>query len=407
MPTQLTLRVAALGSCLLALPACEAIAGIEDKQLEPPANSLPDASPDAPVDAASEPSHDVINDSPPDALDESDATADTELPYPARPPERPDPADAGSDGDAAPGRILTFAVTRPLFGSIDPGSDIRTFEAWRQFGFDIDGFCTTAKQSQDDNSGVCKKPPLSTMLSQEDAYDCRDNTVGHLVADVLQFSVMDFERTVHVRIRSGDAQTLIIQLHDVGDGPDDPYVPARVYVSAPTPFPPLWDGTDVLPVDVDSVDGDVEHPKYTFATGYIRDNVWVSGDFNDEATVIPLMLLDEVVEVAAETATIVIRLTADNTTAIDGMFSAVLDLGLLAPLLNRGVLEATACDQSLADLAVNGYFLPSRDLVAGSPSFADPTAVCDRQSLGLRLELVEVLPPLEAVQVPPQPSACD
>jgi hypothetical protein len=402
-----TVLLAALACAAL---SCQTIAGVEDKQLDPSLSAGSDAGLDVTSDVVDDTAQDVGEDVPSDAPEEvADGGAeDGALLYPPRPPERPDGGalDAAPDADGGGGRVLTFAVRRFFFGSIDPDTDIRTFEAWQQFGFDIDGFCTSSSQSQNDSSGVCSKPPSATALCQEDAFGCRDNTVGHLIAEVLYLSVTDFERAIHARTRSGVAQTLIIQLLDVDDGPDDPYVPANIYVSAPTTFPPLWDGTDVFPLDEDYVDVDVQ-PKYVLENGYIRDHMYVSGDFNDSPTLMPVMLLDEVAEVQMDTATLAIQLDDANVKAAHAMFASVVDIELLAPLLERGVLEATDCNQGIADQAINGYFLPSRDLVAGAPGFVDPTAVCDRQSFGVLFDLVTVMPPVEAVAVEPQPSACD
>jgi hypothetical protein len=244
-------------------------------------------------------------------------------------------------------------------------------------------------------------------LSQEDGFDCRDNTVGHLISDVLKFVPVDFERALHKRTESGVSQTLIFQLLDVGDGPDDPYVPARVYATAPSKFPPLWNGSDVLPVDEESVlDKDLDQPKYIFGSGYIRNNVWVSGDFGVSPAVVPMVLFDEFVEVDADTVTMSVQLDASNSKPLHGMISAVVQIEDLAPLLRRGVLEATDCNQALADMALNSYFLPSRDLASGSPNFVNPSAVCDRQSMGLLFDLVTVLPPVAAVKVEPVASVC-
>ena len=397
---------------------CHSIAGIEDKQLDPLAGGT-DASIDVPEEVSQDQAvPDVVGDSAPDV--EPDAGLDASPRYPRTPPERPDgglpeasdaapdaPVDGAADAADGGGKTLTFAAKRFFFGSIDPDTDKRTFEAWRQFGYDIDGQCTTAKQSQDGASGVCKKPAGATALCQEDGNECRDNTVGHLIADVLKFSTTDFERAIHTRTTSGQSQTLIIQLMDLDDGPDDPYVPARIWVSAPTKFPPLWDGSDVLPVDEDHVIGSADEPKHQIEHGYLRDHMWVSSDFNVSPSLMPMMLFDEVAEVNMDTATLSVQLDAAHLKPLHGMLSAVLKLDEMETLLRRGVLEATNCSAELANMAVSGYFLPGRDLASGSPNFANPAQVCDRQSLGLMLDLVNVEPPQEAVKVEPQPSACE
>ncbi len=377
---------------------CQTIAGVEDKRLDPSlvdaadANAL-DVQPDgdAGLDAAVEA-----------AVDSSEAAAS----YPPRPPDRPD-SDAAQDDGGDAGRVLTFGVRRLYMGSIDPATDKRTTDAWREFGFDVDGICTTAAESKSDSSGVCQRPDASTEVSQEDGNDCRDNALGHVLADVMQFSISDFERTIHVRTQSGDAQTLIIQLLDVGDGSDDSHVPARIYVSAPTEDPPLWDGSDVLPVDESSVDGGLEQPKYVVEGGYIRDHVWVSGDYLESPLRMPLPLLDEVVEMDMDTAMIVIPLNPTNTDANHGMFGGVMDGAEVAPVVHRGVLEATDCNETLANMAVDRYLLPNRDLVSDAPGFVNPDVECDRQSFGAFFELVKVQSPEETRAVEPGASPCE
>ena len=404
--------IAFLGVAVAAV-ACQMIAGVEDKQLDPGMGAdagTPDhdAAPDAVADTTVESSDDVVIEDGPQEVANEDSGPD----YARRPPARTEPwvpIDAGLDaGDSGTGKTLTFVARRLYVGSIDPETNVTTYSAWRSIGYDVDGLCTTLQQSQQDTSGVCKMPAAGNKASHEDGDLCRDNVVGHLIGQVLELLAVDFEADIHARTQSGVAQSLMIQIFDVDEGPDDAYAPARMYATAPTQFPPTWKGTDVIPVDRESVlNDDVEQPKYTLTSGYIKDNVWVSGDFNASPMIMPMMVLDRVAEVNAATATLAIHLDAAHEQSTRAMFSAVMDLMDLEPLLRFTMMEATYCNSGLVDQGLNGYFLPSKDLASSGPDFVDPNAECGLQSFGVQMDLVRVKPPTTAVQVQPSPTICD
>ena len=109
----------------------------------------------------------------------------------------------------------------------------------------------------------------------------RENS-RHMLADILTFISWDVERTTQDLTMRGEARTLMLQIHDLDPGPDDPYAPAFVYITAPAAAVPTWDGTDVFAVDAASViAGDVGQPRTILVNGYVRDHVWVSDDFNE------------------------------------------------------------------------------------------------------------------------------
>jgi len=395
----LVLGVAGL---LAAGVACQTLAGVDDdKELDPSlgsggtggssgsgGTSGTEAGNDAPIDVAPD-----VTDAGSDVLDASTG---------AHPPERP-PGDAAASGSTT---ILTFAVRRFYLGTVNPETDNIDLEAWRGFGFDYDSECTTKQQSEQNGSSTCQLPPNANAMSLEDGDDCRDNTGGHLLAEVLGFVDQSFEKKEHIGTFNANEPTVILQIEDLDDGPDDPYAPGRLYVTAPKDGGMLWDGNDLLEIDVESLrDGGIADSKYELPNGYVRNNVWVSGDFKGPPMVVPMMVLNVIAPVPAETATLTVELDDEHIEAKGGMFAGALNTLTLEPLLRIGMLEATNCNESMAQIGMS-MFLPNRDLAADD-DFINPSAECGLMSIAVGMELKRVRPPQTSVIVPPSTSSCD
>jgi hypothetical protein len=384
----------ALG-CVLAAAACQVLFGIEDKHLAEspaPADAGPDVLPDSGTGESS--THDAVASDADVALDAEDAQS------PIHPPGRPDAAAVPSDA----GITLTLGARTFYQGTIDPANAETTFEAWRQFGFDLDDRCTTAEQSQTDTSGVCTRPAPASKFSQEDGLECRDNAAGRLIGDAFKFLSVDYEKTEQVRSHSGDNPSLILQIFDLDPGPDDGYAPARLYISAPRKSgenPPLWNGMDSLRVDSKSVaDGGLDAPLHVFPNGYVTGNVWVSGDFRSSPMAMPILLVHHLRAVSTVTSTLTVQLDPAHKSASRSVLSSVMSATVVGEALRPGILELVQCDSLMAQSVMNQYVIPSTDLSSSNPSFIDPAKECDLMSLGMQVEWVPVKAPTEVVAVP-------
>lgn len=389
--------IVALAAFAAAGTGCQTLAGIDDKELDPALGTGgADASGDGGGAAGSEAGPDAPRDDADAGSDVSDAQVGVQ------PPSRP-VGDAVASGSP---HSLTFAVRRFYLGTVDPESDTIDLDAWRQFGFDYDGECTTKQQSEHDVSNTCRIPGGANAASLEDGHECRDNIAGHILSEVLSFADKSFEKKEHNGTWNATAPTIILQILDLDDGPDDPYAPGRLYVTAPKDGGMLWDGEDVLEVDVDSlVDGDLDTPKYELPDGYVRDNVWVSGDFKGEPLIVPMMVLKQIAPVPTETSIVAVPLDEDHIKAGIATFSGVLDTLAFEPFMRLGMLEATGCDEAATELGMS-MFLPNRDL-ADDEDFVNAAEECGLMSIGMGLELKRVRPPQTAVVAPPPPSSCD
>ena len=363
-----------LGMVSLVAPSCLDVADLDSGRT--------DASVDAAVDAGA---------------------AGLEL-LPAKPPERP----AGAQKPSGQGAMRWFAARRVFSGTVSPLTLERDLAAWKDLGHDIDGECTTEEQSTADTSGVCKKPANADEASLEDGHECRDNGYGKIFSHVAEKLKSTWEQNFQADVANG-ATTILLRLSDLDDGPDDPFVPGAVYLSAPRKFAPAWDGNDVYQIRTSSVEGTKvsDPPRVSFPSGYLKDDVWVSNELGTGPGLFPVFLLKAVLMTDLLTRTLVVKLDPTHEHALGSAFSAVVARSAILDDLSPFFLEMVGCDEALSNMLVQMYLLPSADLGTQAPAFHSPASACQGTSIGGAFQWVPIRAPVEAVDTPSQYSACD
>ena len=348
---------------------------------------------DRPLDAAP-PDSAVTSDAP---LGETDDTG----PDSARPPPRP----AGTPAPSGTGKTLWVAVKRMFIGSQDSLGTAGP-NAWREFGFDLDGVCT----SQDDsikNIGTCRRHPEANQDFLVDGDRCRDNNFGHHVVQLLVVSSEGFESRLNEGIFEG-SDTWLIRIDDLDEGANDTYAPAKLYRASSAKGEGIkWDGSDVRKVLSDSViDRDLEKPVANFLNGYVKDNVWVSGDPEKRELVLPISDV-LVVKLNLEAATFTVNLNPDHNGGTRGHIGGAIPMNtietLLAPIASSsGFCPGTSLYNSLLR---NVQRFP--DVVIGAPNLQDTTLECDGMSIGIAFDVAPIQPSTEIVDPPPgKPDPC-
>lgn len=396
-------------TALGATAACQVVIGLEDKELDPKLGSGGSAG--TPADASQLPKG-------------SDPV----------PPKRP-------GGPAVPGGGATrwFAARTIYLGTFDPETDEPDSNAWRKIGHDVDGECTTVDISKSDSSSVCKKPPSATPESLEDGNGCRDNSAGRLLAVGIQVVPINFEPNLRAGLVTAETATYLLRLDDLGTEADDPYVRGSLYVSVPRnptwEKPPVWDGTDLFAVDIASVDtsaaadgapidasppdggpGDggteaqapspyVDKPLYVFDKGYLSSNVWVSGDLGKSPMKLPLFAFDRITVVDTLTATLAVELTKEHDQARSSQLSVAVSTASIDSQFRPIAFELVNCVPQFANLLMDGYVMPARDLGAG-PTLLTPGKPCDAESFAFAFEWKPVKPPVAAWVGPLKPPKC-
>ena len=317
---------------------------------------------------------------------------------PARPPGAIEPSGAG--------RTLWLIVNhfylnqKPIGGSGDE-------TPWKTIGYDLDGQCTGERESRE-NSTTCKRVEGADQLVLTDGERCRDNNFGSQIAPIVTALDPNYEDTSNNAIAQG-ATTWMMKLEDLDDGPDDPFVSAKLYKVASggafTGKPnPLFDGTDLRDIDESSLEGgDLARPKTVFARGYLAGNVFVSGEPSDFAVTVPIQTVSVPIPVVGGILTL--RLDEAHAVGEHGILA-----GAVRSTEVEGVLQPIAEQAGIcpgAPLYVNFVRNIQRIMdVVDVPGMHDPTVTCNAFSLGFGFTAVGVQPPIRAVPPYPGVSRC-
>lgn len=139
-----------------------------------------------------------------------------------------------------------------------------TTDAWRQYGFNLDGQCTTTADSET-SKGTCKRVEMSEADTLTDGDNCIDNNFGSKLIAMIRALDPAAETKIGDGIKKG-ALTLILKIENlpttgVGTGP----TLATMYAGKARGTPTL-DGNDVWDIDATSVkDSDLTKPLATFS----------------------------------------------------------------------------------------------------------------------------------------------
>jgi hypothetical protein len=313
-------------------------------------------------------------------------------------------SDASVDsGDASipdqPGGTVTLLVSYYRLG-LTTRDGVEAKDAWRSYGFDLDGLCTTAEDSIT-SKDTCKRVSGSSTDALVDGDACRDNNFGSRLAPLIKTFSPTAEATLGANIKKGSL-TIAVRLDDLAPTGEDGRVPGALFVVKGTGGKAALDGNDVLDVDEMSVKGgDLAQPVAPLA-GVVRlvdgARVW--------STQVGELELPAVF-IAGATGTIPVhgaRLEIElDTVPMRGTLGGWI-LATDAQVVVGGLLrKQTICPDNPVYQQVAKNVLQASDMPATLPH--DTTKECEAISLGLGIEMVKatlgkVLP---TPTVPPDP----
>ncbi len=334
----------------------------------------------------------LVVDSASEAATDTRADGDAGEPV-ARPPDRP----TGDPKPSLKGKEFWFAVKRFHLGSQNSAGVI-VDDAWREWGHDVDHVCTSIEDSIT-NINTCRRVAGAKTNSLRDGMGCRDNNFGQHVIGLAKIASPDFEARLVDGTLSGNS-TLMIKLEDVDDGPDDPYVPAKMYAATNTTAP-KWDGTDERSVSSDSlIDGTIERPLTSFPRGYLVGNVWVSGE--PSSFTIPIPVADAPAPMKLEGAIVTFKVGADRKAGIGGVISGGINLSNLESIIKPIAISSGLCPGSAFYESTLKTVKQYPDLVSGAPKMQSESVECNAMSIGLGFDAARILP-VTKVEPPPKP----
>ncbi len=335
--------------------------------------------------------------------DTGTSVTDADPNAPATPPARP----AGDAKPSSPSRTLWVGVKHFHFAHSNDA--LKTPNAWQDWGWDIDGLCTGRTASE--QTGTCRKSSAIAPEQVSDGKGCRDNNFGSQIVAQLNIYKNTFENDTNNGLLEGNAAWIFV-LEDVGDAVDDPYVPGKLYLAAPyaPKTRPNWDGADVRKVLPRSVDGDLSKPKVTFPRGYLRNNVWVSGEAQAFEIALPIGASGELMPLPVRSGVIGFTLNAAHTTVVDGTGQVA---GAIALSDVEAFLKPFLITQTPFCPGTGGYnnlmqtIGSYADVVVGAAKLQDSTKDCDGISFGIGINLAPVAPAVElGTELTPSPGSC-
>ncbi|MBK7400967.1 MAG: hypothetical protein IPJ34_33110 [Myxococcales bacterium] len=325
--------------------------------------------------------------------DKPDATSGAEH---AVPPSRP----AGAPGK---GGGITLFLGVKHFHFAHSNDALKVPGAWQDWGFDLDGLCTSSLAA--DQKGVCIRRPGATPDMVQDGKACRDNNFGS-AGRPQAHGLRERVRERHQRRPRRGHPHVDPRPRRSGSGADDPYVPGRLYLAARTPdkVRPAWDGTDARKILTSSVKGGkIDDPVITFPKGYLKGNVWVSGEAADLSLSLPIGKAGVLMPLVAQHAVIAFRLKDDHASAVDGtgQFAGAMPMSslesFLAPFLAS---QTTFCPGSPQYKSFMDSLAPFADVSLGAASLQDEKSACDGVSFGIGINLAPIAVPTETA--PPE-----
>lgn len=321
----------------------------------------------------------------------------------ATPPRRP----AGIAAASGKGKTLWLIIDH-FFLNQDPIEGSGDDKPWRYIGYDLDGVCTGPTESRE-NTGTCKRVTGGEQDVLIDGVACRDNNFGSQLVPIVSSLDGRYEKTSNEAIAKGSS-TWILQLEDLDDGPDDPFVVARLYKAAPWfdfygPTAPPFDGTEDREIDKESViDDDLTRPQTFFAQGWLKSNVFVSGEPAKFKVTLPIQSVS--VDAPLVGGVLTLRLDPEHTKGELGVLAGALPSSSIASVLGPIAAQVGVCPGAM----LYDTFLRSvgrmMDVVVDAPTLNDTTQTCNGLSLGLGFTAVPVKPPTRVVAPFPVVSRC-
>jgi hypothetical protein len=308
---------------------------------------------------------------------------------------------AGGAGGGPPpctdtdGTVL--AIDELFFGDTDfqhvPGPD-----AWKQFGFDVDGIATSA-----DFTNHCKPNAGADPAAVfPDGNAGIDNSFGKNLLGLFKNANPMFVAEANGTITSGKFTQMML-LEKLGAAADQDPLPTRLFSGAELGMPPKFDGSDCWPVREESL-ADPKDPtsaKVVFDKASLSKDVWKSGATT--TLVLHLNVAGYVAPLTIYQARLQMTLAPLHDASALGQLGGVLDTEEFVEVARdvAGKINPLACG---AFDSFAKQIRQASDIMKDGTQ--DPTAICDGISVGLGFTMLEVQlgtvakPPVQADPCP-------
>jgi hypothetical protein len=279
------------------------------------------------------------------------------------------------------------AITKLFLGDTDRAGATSN-DAWKDYGFDIDGLASTA-----DNTYHCQAVEGGKKKDiRVDGTGGIDNSFGKNIVSIISGVAANPSATVSKAIADGSF-SIVLQMDKLGTKADYSPVNTQLFAVKGTAGA---DGKIVGPTEDELSMGTYEWhafpellnadgtSKVAFPASYLTGNTFVSGATKSDIT-LSLSIQGQSLSLVIHEAQISTKLDTDHKTSANGNIGGVLNTDELVNSLKNiaGSLSTSLCTGSTFDSIATQIKQASDILVDGTQ---DPTKVCSGISIGIGFE---------------------
>ena len=296
-----------------------------------------------------------------------------------------------------PGAVL--AMDSLFFGDKNPDGTADS-NAWKQYGFNVDGL-TSTEASVD----VCKpNSGGSPAKAYPDGNSGIDNSFGKNVVPVFLNVDKEFTTNASQDIKDGKF-TIMFRMDKLDPAADVPPFLTKLYIGADLGAAPAFDGSDCWPVIQSSLTDvkDIDTAKIALDGSAVTGNQWSSGAPTTIVLTVPVA--GGALNLTIHKARITMDLDADHKGAINGHIGGVLDTEDFVLQIKKvaGTVNPVLCSGAIIDSIVTQIRQASDIMKDGKQ---DPGATCDGISIGLGFQAKAIVLGGVAPASPPEEDPC-
>jgi hypothetical protein len=309
----------------------------------------------------------------------------------------PGPPSGAGSGDGA-GVVLAF---KKVFMGGTEWDGTSSPNAWKQYGYDLDGLISTKS-----SSNLCQPAvgaPSSTPYP--DGNEGIDNSYGKNILPTFLSLIPTFEDDLNSAIAQGD-KTFLIEIEQMGTQANYQDLLGKWYVGRDFAGTPQFTGSDSWPIGPEALSNpsDIDSSSIQFATSYVNDHTWVSQPTVNFTIAFPGDDFN-LAGIPLRNVTISMELEPDLSGATHGIIAGIIDTESYINELQKvvGNFALNLCDSAAFQSLADQIRQASDIMIDGSQ---DPSKTCNGISFGMGFEATAAALGSIAPSLPPVTDPC-